>query len=146
MATLALGLCLLGCGLVSPVGEPIQVLTGVDGCYAGGESGAGGLLLPDPVYGARFNGKPVMWPVGFTGARVGNEVGFFDATGKAVATTGRRYYISIGSVSGKTRQLMEQIGAFPAAANCTYPWDFVDCALPANGSPGMEVPERSCRG
>jgi hypothetical protein len=28
---------------------------------------------------------------------------------------------------------MEHVGAYPAAANCTYTWDFIDCtADPAN--------------
>ena len=146
ITALALGLCLLGCDLGEATAEQVQVLTGVDGCYAGGESGAAGLLIPDRVYGARFNGKPVMWPLGFTGVRVGDQVGFFDAAGKAVATTGRMYYISIGAVSQKARELVDELGAYPAAANCGYPWDFVDCGEPATGSPGLEVAERSCRG
>ena len=47
ITTLAIGLCLVGCGLETP--DPVPLLTGVSGCYAGGEQGAAGLLLPDPV-------------------------------------------------------------------------------------------------
>jgi hypothetical protein len=142
----ALGLGLLGCGSVPPAGEPIQLLTGVSGCYAGGEQGAAGLLLVHPEYGTSFNGVPVMWPVGFTGVRRGDDVEVLDSGGKAVAMTGRRYFISHGPVDAEDKhRLMEKIGAFTAAANCPYPWDFVDCGSPATGSPGMAAPERNCR-
>jgi hypothetical protein len=127
-ATLALALCLLGCS-----GEPVTLLTGVDpdACYAGGETGMTGRLVVDPKYGTSFNGKPVMWPVGFTARRAGAEVEVLDAQGTVRATTGRTYHISIGYVSD--RQVVESVGAFPAAVNCSYPWDFVDCtAAPAN--------------
>jgi hypothetical protein len=116
----------------------IELLTGVDRCYAGGESGIRGMLLADPTYGASINGMPVMWPVGFTGVRVGGEIGVLDSAGKAVATTGKVYYMSRGPVSSEDKRLlMESIGAFPAAANCGYPWDFIDCtaAALATGEP-----------
>jgi hypothetical protein len=134
--TLALGLCLLGCGS----GAPVQLLTGPLMCYAGGEQGSAGSLVADPEYGTRFNGKPVMWPEGFTGVRTGGKVEVLGPAGNTVATTGRRYYISFAYVP---HELIEKTGAYPAAANCGYPWDFVDCGSPATG-PGMDAAERSC--
>ena len=142
---LVLSLCLLGCGAAAglvatagPVlttGEPVDLLTGVDGCYAGGETGGGGLLLIDPEYGTRIGDVPVMWPVGFTGVRAGGEVTVLNAAGKLVATTGRTYHMSIGYVgTDKSRKLMQSLNAFPAAADCPYPWDFIDCTAAASAT------------
>jgi hypothetical protein len=142
-ATLALALLPLGC---APTGDPVPLLTGVDpaACYAGGETGMGGLLLVDPEYGTSFNGRPVMWPVGFSGVRVGHEVVVLDGD-RVVATTGRKYYISIGPVvSDERRRLMDRVGAYPAAAHCSYPWDFVDCGPPVVRSSPSDVAEPSC--
>lgn len=146
ITTLVLGLCLLGCDEAAPAVEPVQLLTGVNGCYAGGESGRGGLLLGDPEFGTRFDGNPVMWPQGFTGALVGGEIQVLDAEGNVVAKTGSRYFISVAPIAEERRALMEAIGAYPAAANCGYPWDLVDCGSPATGSPGLAEAERSCQG
>lgn len=96
----------------------------MDSCYAGGEQGVKSRLLVDPVYGASFDGRPVMWPLGFTGMRVKDEIAVLDATGKIVAMTGRMYYMSYAPVHAPEKaELMERIEAFPAAANCGYPWD-----------------------
>jgi hypothetical protein len=65
ITTLALALLVLGCGPESPEGEPVDLLTGVDGCYAGGEGGVPAVLLVHPEYGTSLRGRPVMWPVGF---------------------------------------------------------------------------------
>jgi hypothetical protein len=68
-----------------------------------------------------------MWPVGFTGVRlVDGEVAVLDDEGEHIATTGRKYHISYAPVGGEKLQLMESIGAFPAAANCGYAWDFYE--------------------
>lgn len=123
MFVLALGL--LGCGSKAPPGEPVPLLLGVDGCYAGGEQGMAAQLVASPEYGTRFGDRPVMWPVGFTGVRLkGGEVAVIDDKGKVVATTGRRYFMSYAPVyKAENAQLMERTEAFPAAANCGYPWD-----------------------
>jgi len=99
-ATLALALLLLGCGLVAPRGEPVQLLTGAmpfdpDQC----PDSALAQLLVDPQYGtalAEYGGSrtPVMWRPGFTGRRVGSKVVVLDATGNVVATTGQSYLIA----------------------------------------------------
>jgi hypothetical protein len=137
---LGLALCLIGC---AASGEPVDLLTGVDAisCYAGGETGMTGPLVVDPTYGTSFNGKPVMWRTGFTARRAGGEVEVLDSAGKVVATTGRLYHISIAPVSSEEkRRLMETIGAYPAAAECGYAWDFIDCGTPANPSaPSKDV-------
>jgi hypothetical protein len=134
LATITVALCLSGCRSFS--GQPVDLLTGVeaDTCYAGGESGATAALLVDPRYGTSFNGNPVMWPNGYSARRDGAEVVVFDAGGRARAITGRIYHISIAPVwTTAKRELLERIGAFPAAVNCSYPWDFIDCtADPAN--------------
>jgi hypothetical protein len=101
-ATLALALCLLGCGSVVLPGEPVQLLTGAmpfdeDECSGNGD--AVSQLLVDPEYGTTLAGypdtrAPVMWPPGFTGRRVGSEVVVVDPNGNAVATTGHSYRIS----------------------------------------------------
>ena len=102
----------------------MRLLTGVIGCYAGGESGITDTLQLDPDYGTRFGGKPVMWPDGFTGVRLANgQVGVLNGAGILVATTGRRYEIAIAPV--RDYELMNRIGAYPAAAGCPYPQDFV---------------------
>jgi hypothetical protein len=131
IATLALAGCLLGCGS-APVGLPAPLLTGVDGCWAGGETGLEGPLLVHPEYGTTFHDMPVMWPVGFTGVRLARgEVAVLDADGKVVATTGRTYFISRAPVwNDEKHRLMEQLGAFPAAANCGYPWDLKEINRP----------------
>jgi len=120
---------LAGCG---PFGEPVALLTGVypDMCYAGGETGATGPLVIDPTYGTSFDGRPVMWPVGFTGRRVGGQVEVLDAQGNVKATTGRTYHISIAPAP----ESASSINAFPAAANCGYAWDFIDCTAALPGS------------
>ena len=85
---LALAISLLSCGLFE-----VQLLTGTDprSCYAGGEGHFEGVLVAGGEYGTTLNGKPVMWPVGWTGRRVGFEVEVFDGAGKVRAITGRRY-------------------------------------------------------
>jgi hypothetical protein len=134
IGTLTLVLCLSGCQ--AAVGEPVDLLTGVEpnSCFAGGETGTTGPLVVDPKYGTSLNGKPVMWPVGFTARRVGGEVKVLDGAGNVRATTGRLYHISIAPVwSDDKQRLLESVGAYPAAANCDYPWDFIDCtAAPAD--------------
>jgi hypothetical protein len=133
-ATVALALCLLGC---SPEGERIELLTGVDSCYAGAQSpGYAGVLVPDPEYGTRIEGKgPVMWPSGYTALPLdGGQIAVLDGSGNIVATTGREYAISPAPrPQGEAGELMDRIGAI-AAPNC-YPWDFVDCTASAE-APG----------
>jgi len=132
-ATLALTLFVLGC---SPSkgqgveGEPVEILTGVEACYAGGQSpNDHGLLVPDPEFGTRFDGRgPVMWPVGYTGIRLAEgHVAVLNAQGGVVATTGKTY--SFSPVPG---QPGAALGAVPVCDS--YPWDFVDCAAVADGT------------
>ncbi len=121
-ATLALALWLLGCGTARPLGEPVPLLTGVDACYAGGETGVRGQLLADAGWGTTFNGQPVMWPVGFSGVRDRGEVVVLNAEGDVVATTGRTYFIKRAPVyAPEPARLMARIGAYPASADCGYP-------------------------
>lgn len=127
--TLALVLCLLGCGSGKRAGDAVVLLTGADACFAGGQSPSyAGVLVPDKAHGTRIDGKgPVMWPSGFTGSRLaGGQVEVRDASGNVVATTGREYAIA---PAPNSEQLMARFGAI-AAPNC-YPWDFVDCTASA---------------
>lgn len=140
---IAVGLIVLGCFAASPPtgSNPsvhpspgsVELLTGDTGCYAGGEQGAAGVLVVDPEYGTRFNGRPVLWPTGFAGVRVGSEVEVRNAAGNAVARTGQAYYISVAAAHWpiETAELVAATGAYPAAVLCGYPWDFVDCATGA---------------
>jgi hypothetical protein len=101
-STFALALCLLGCGSPVPSGEPVQLLTGArpfdeDECspdaYEASE------LLTDSRYGTALASflvgetVPVMWPLGFTGRRVGSEIAVLDTADNVVATTGQSYSI-----------------------------------------------------
>ena len=127
MLVLALGLW----GCARPVAQ-VPLLTGVDpeACYAGGESGMTGPLVADATYGTSFNGKPVMWPIGFSARSAGDEVEVLDSGGGVRAITGRVYYISIAPILGEHRH---RTYAYPAAVLCDNPWDFVDCtADPVN--------------
>jgi hypothetical protein len=108
--TLALALCLPGCGSKEPPGEPVQLLTGAmpfdeDECTRNGDWIAQQLLV-DPEYGTTFAGwpdtrAPVMWRPGFTGRQVGSEVAVLDPDGNVVATTGRSYTI-VGTMLFRT--------------------------------------------
>jgi hypothetical protein len=137
ITTLSLALCLLGC-----TGE-VKLLTGADGCYAGGENPTyAGVLVPDPEYGTRIDGKgPVMWPSGYTGSRLAEgQIAVLDGSGNVVARTGREYAIANAPhPGGEAGQLMDRIGAIPAV-NC-YGWDLVDCTASAE-NPG--IAERGC--
>lgn len=105
----------------------------------------GGRLLVDPDYGTSFDGKPVMWPVGFTGVRFKGEVVVLDAAGHVAATTGRDYYISIAPAADPdSDRLMRAIGAYPAAVRCPYPQDFIDCTAVAEGAADSEISRRLC--
>ena len=100
--TLALALCLLGCGSPVPPGEPVELLSGArpfdeDECSR--DSYVASELLVDPQYGTALASflagerVPVMWPPGFTGRRVGSDVVVLDTVGNVVATTGQSYSI-----------------------------------------------------
>ena len=94
--TLALALCLPGCGSVVLPWDRVELLTdnGAPGCYT--TAARGGQLIVDQTHGTAIHDGsdapvPVMWPLGFTGRRVGSEVEVVDPDGKVVATTGRTY-------------------------------------------------------
>ena len=132
VSSVALALSLLGCGSAAPPGESVRLLTGDLSCYAGGEGGPTAPLLAEPEYGTSFDGRPVMWPTGYTARRVGTEVVVLDTQGKVKATTGRTYHIShafalmlIPDDAGSLG--FEPANALPAAADCPYHHDFIDC-------------------
>jgi hypothetical protein len=141
-ATMALAMLLLACG-AAPKGEQVPLLTGPLGCYAGGEGGPTGELTVDQQYGTSFAGRPVMWPTGYTGWHVGSVVEVRDKAGNLKATTGRKYHIShayapilIPNDDGSLA--FEPANAFPAAADCPYHHDFIDCT--ANPTDGWCLP------
>jgi hypothetical protein len=115
-ASVALTLCLVGCGLLSSKGDPVRLLTSPQReCFAADVSG---LLVVDPTDGTAIvaNNHPSMvwlsdvpvtvaWPPGFTARRSGSEVEVLDPQGKVVATTGRSYqflggFVAAGGSSG----------------------------------------------
>jgi len=125
IATLALALLVLGCS--APKGDPVELLTASSGCYLGGEHAVEDELLADPEYGTRFHGRPVTWPLGFTGVRlVGGQVVVLNKGGYVVAKTGNKYGIAFAYAEEEARRLEETIGAFTAAVNCPYPHDFYE--------------------
>ena len=68
-----------------------------------------------------------------------------NARGAVIATTGRDYYISIAAVVDPERRgLMESTGAYPAAAECPYAHDFIDCTAVAEGADDSEAAIRYC--
>lgn len=138
VTTLALTLILSGCSMSA--GVPVGLLTGIESCYAGGQSPSyQGVLVPDPEYGTRIEGKgPVMWTKGYTGRRLifSGAVEVLDRDGNIVATTGKAYAIAPApGPGGEAGQLMEQTGAI-GAPDC-YSWDFVDCS-PTTSDPDAE--------
>lgn len=150
-ATLAFALCLPGCGSAAPSvppGEPVPLLTGALGCYAGGEGGPTARLIVDPNYGTSFDGQPVMWPLGYTARRAGSEVVILDTQGRVKATTGRSYHISHAFAydpnDDGTFNGLAPNDLFPAAAECGYHWDFIDCT--ANPTDSYCLPHEPERG
>jgi len=128
-------LLLAGCGAAPGAtrGERVPLLTGDLGCYAGGEGGPTGPLVAEPQYGTSFLGKPVLWPTGYTAWRAGSEVEILDLQGRVKAMTGRTYHISQAFWPDRypnddgTFDGPGPLDAFPAAADCSYHHDFIDC-------------------
>jgi hypothetical protein len=115
-ATLALALCLVGCGGLLPHGDPVRLITAPHPvCFA---ADAAGLLVVDPTDGTAIigDGHPnmlvggdlpvtVAWPPGFTARWSGSEVEVLDPQGNVVGMTGRSYqflggFVSAGGSSG----------------------------------------------
>jgi hypothetical protein len=123
--SLVIALVVLGCDSTYPASEQVGLLTGVQSCYAGGQSPTnGGLLVPDPQFGTRFDGQgPVMWPVGYTARRLRTgEIAVLNTSGGLVATTGKRYrYSPVPEQPGEAGRVMARVGAIPVCDS--YPWD-----------------------
>jgi hypothetical protein len=122
--TLALALCLLGCGSEVLPWDRVDLLTNTGNppspyCYT---AAFGGPLIVDRTYGTAITDPegsigpvPVMWPVGFTGRRVGSEVEVLDLDGMVVATTGRTYEIRGGFEGREPRVWLYCGGVFERA-------------------------------
>jgi hypothetical protein len=91
---LALALGLLGCdGVVLPWDQVALRTSETDtppDCFLSGREGE---LIVDPELGLAWRAdpddiRPVIWPRGYTGRRVGSEVEVLDRDGRVVATTG----------------------------------------------------------
>jgi hypothetical protein len=111
LSTLALALCLLGCGAAALLGEPFQLVTSWEPGSAESPGACrpgwwvAGLLVFDPEYGTALKVEegdylatkgstmPVLWWPTFTGRRLGDEVTVLGPDGNVVAMTGRRYRI-----------------------------------------------------
>ena len=108
-ATLALAMCLLGCGGLLPDGSQVRLLTGPPGGNGGGcfTDSASGPLVFDPTYGTAIIDRDVgssspmtvAWRPGFTARRIATEVEVLDPAGNVVAITGRNYRIAGGYVN-----------------------------------------------
>lgn len=94
-STLALALCLLGCGSPTPRGEQVPLIT-VEGQTCCFLSFSVVDIKADATYGTVVKGtdEPLRWPAGYSAWRAGSEVEVRDPDGKVVLTTGGRYWIS----------------------------------------------------
>jgi hypothetical protein len=45
--------------------------------------------------------QPIMWPLGYTGFRVGSEIAVVDETGRVRAITGNRYVLAPAAANGE---------------------------------------------
>jgi hypothetical protein len=94
------------------LGPQINLLTGRNldhqngGCFT---NHLDGLLTVDETYGTKltivdghrtFPPMTIMWPVGYTGFRVGSEIAIVDEHGNVVGMTGNRYAIWMGGDIG----------------------------------------------
>lgn len=92
LTTLALGLCLAGCGVVNvplPTRDTGRAWDG--GCVLMSQIVD---VIADPTSGTPIDaatGEPFTWPEGFTARRALFEVEVLDPTGKVMLTTGGRY-------------------------------------------------------
>lgn len=129
-----------------PWAPAVPLLTGVsaEGCFAGGEPGQTGSLLPDAQFGTSFKGQPVMWPDGFSARRAGDQVAVLNSSGQVVATTGRLYHISRAPLANGELGVEPTFGAYPAAAQCPYPYDFVDCGPVGHPSAPSDAGKQWC--
>jgi hypothetical protein len=111
---IAIALLVLACGqqpAASPqpsLGEQVPLLTGRvvgkedAGCYL---NFMVGILNTDETYGTKMAGgedwpqTPIMWPVGYTGYRVGSEIAVVDEFGHVVGITGQYYAIDMGAAN-----------------------------------------------
>jgi len=121
---LGLAVTLLGCGL-PPAPDRVELLTGIESCYAGGQQPSyAGVLVAHPVYGTQINGRPVMWTVGYTGRRLANgDIEVLNRSGEIVATTGKAYAIApVPWQRQDVQRLLDGLNAI-GAPDC-YPWDF----------------------
>jgi hypothetical protein len=119
--TLAMALCLLGCGS-APRGEQVPLVTVGSAAY-------GGCVLQhqvvdviaDRTYGTviKGTGMPLRWPSGFTGWRAGAEVEVLDAAGAPVLRTGGRYWLYPVDDGNYSKPLSEWvIGSIEPCADC----------------------------
>ena len=87
---LALALCVLACGSKAPPADQVGLVT----VSPGGEIGCWlmptyGELVADAEFGVALRGgTPAVWPLGYTGRRVGSEVEVLDGSQNVVARTG----------------------------------------------------------
>lgn len=94
VTSLALALSLLGCDARVLPWDQVRLRTSdtdtTVGCFLAGREGE---LIVDPELGLAWRAgpddiRPVIWPRGFTGRRVGTNVEVLDRDGEVVATTG----------------------------------------------------------
>lgn len=105
--TLALALCLLGCGSAAqsdeprpwPSGAPAGFSTDIIGNSCAAPTYLVGLLIADPEGGAALLSDDdvinrLVWRMGFSPRRLpDSQIEVLDGNGTVVATTGRRYRI-----------------------------------------------------
>lgn len=97
VSVLAVGALVLG-SFSAPV--PLLTNSGEPVCDVAGTTG---MLIVDPKAGTAIVQEdmgqltvPVVWPAGYTGRKIGDQVEVLDTTGRVVARTGQRYFIEGG--------------------------------------------------
>jgi hypothetical protein len=96
------------------------------GCYT---YYVNGLLVPDKTYGTAMAEqhsptiegppRPIMWPFGYTGYRVGSGVALVDEQGRAVGITGTRYWLTMAGIDPTQPNVPDKVFA---ACGPPRPW------------------------
>ena len=110
VTSLALALCLVCCG--SKRGEQVPLLTVATpvpgGCVLMHQVVD---VIADPRFGTAIQGTntPLRWTWGHTAWRVGSEVQVLDSAGRAVLTTGGRYWLCPANDGNYSKPLSEWV-------------------------------------
>lgn len=104
--------------LAACVGEPVALMHDSEhlGCFVANTTG---LLVPDATAGTAIVQEdmakitaPVLWPMGYTARRSGDQVEVLDRAGHVVARTGQRYEL-LGGYNSANQWIACHEGVYP---------------------------------